>query len=108
MPHASSKSKRGAYPLALKWPGFKLDNAVQLVEFMRHAIQVIYCSQISSRQAGALNGCVRNLMDAYGMGDYRIEEMAKRIEKLEKNAGIRSKAGGTRAIPGIATPVEGD
>jgi hypothetical protein len=105
-PQASKKSKRGAYPPRLQWPGFKLDNPVQLLRFMQHAVEVIYCSKISSRQAGALNGAIRNLMDAYGMGDYRLEEMARRIEELEKATGIRGKTGGARTIQGIATAIQ--
>jgi hypothetical protein len=72
---------------------------------MQHAVEVIYCSKISSRQAGALNGAIRNLMDAYGMGDYRLEDMAKRIEELEKVSGIRGKSRGARTISRIGTPI---
>jgi hypothetical protein len=73
---------------------------------MQQTVKDIYESKIFSRQAGALNGAIRNLMDAYGMGDYRLEEMAKRIEELEKATSTRGKTGGARKIPTIATPIQ--
>jgi hypothetical protein len=47
-------------------------------------------------------------MDVYGMGDYRVEQLEKRVEKLEKVSGVRSESSGTRAIPEIAEPIEED
>ena len=73
---------------------------------MQQLIKDTYTGKLWYRQAGALNGAIRNLMDAYGMGDYRLEEMSKRIEELEKATGVRGKTGGARKIPTIATPIQ--
>jgi hypothetical protein len=51
---------------------------------MRQIVKDAYTSKLGPRQVGALNGAVRNLMGAYGVGDYRLEEMARKIEALEK------------------------
>jgi len=90
----------------LKWPGYNLDNPIQLIRFMQQLIKDTYTGKLWYRQAGALNGAIRNLMDAYGMGDYRLEEMTKRIEELEKATGVRGKTRGARKIPTIATPIQ--
>jgi hypothetical protein len=106
---SSNKSKGRAYtpPKPLKFPkDINLDSPLGLIKFMQQAVRDIYESKISSRQAGALNGAITNLMNSYGMGDYRLEEMAKRIEELEKISGIRAKTGGARTIPGIATAIQ--
>ena len=103
----SKKVNRPAYPPALVFPkDVNLDSPLGLIKFMKQAMKDIYETKLSSRQAGALNGSIRNMMDAYGMGDYRLEEMAKRIEELEKVSGIRGKTGGARTIPGVATPIQ--
>jgi hypothetical protein len=86
--------------------GVDLGSPVGLIKFMQQAVKDIYESKIGSRQSGALNGAIRNLMDAYGMGDYRLEEMARRIEELEKTSGIRAETRRSRTIPGIATPIQ--
>jgi hypothetical protein len=58
---------------------------------MQQLVKDAYTSRLGPRQVGALNGAIRNMMDVYGMGDYRLVEMEQRIAKLEQASG----AGGT-------------
>jgi hypothetical protein len=103
------KGKRFELPPPLTFDRKKfgeLDNPLKLMKFMAQATIDVYESKLWSRQASALNGAIRNMMDSMGMGDYRLEEMSKRIEELEKTTGIRAKGSGTRTIQGIATPIQ--
>ena len=107
--HVSGLRARGRpsagerYP-KLEWVGYELDSPVRLIRFMQQIAKDAYTSKLGPRQVGALNGAVRNLMEAYGVGDYRLEEMAKKIAALEKayGAGRSPKEAG---IQGISTPI---
>jgi hypothetical protein len=92
-----------SYP-KLQWVGYELDSPIRLISFMRQIAKDAYTSKLGPRQVGALNGAVRNLMEAYGIGDYRLEEMAKRIAALEKAFGAGRSPKEAR-IRGISTPI---
>ena len=74
------------------------------MSFMRQIVKDAYTSKLGPRQVGALNGAVKNLIEAYGVGDYRLEEVAKRIAALEKAYGAGRSPRQSR-IPGISTPI---
>lgn len=92
-----------SYP-KLPWVGYELDSPVRLISFMRQIVKDAYTSKLGPRQVGALNGAVKNLIEAYGVGDYRLEEVAKRIAALEKAYGAGRSPRQSR-IPGISTPI---
>jgi hypothetical protein len=71
---------------------------------MQQIAKDAYTSNLGPRQVGALNGAVRNLMEAYGVGDYRLEEMARKIEALEKAYRAGSSPRESR-IQGISTAI---
>jgi hypothetical protein len=72
-----------SYP-KLNWVGYELDSPSNLIRFMRQLIKDGYTSGLGPRQIGALNTAVRNLMQAYGMTDFKLKEMEQRIAALEK------------------------
>jgi hypothetical protein len=66
-----------------------------------------YTSKLGPRQVGALNGAIRNLMEAYGVTDYRVEEMEKRIAALEKILRAQKSPGQGR-VHSITTQISED
>ena len=100
-PKAARSNKvevRGTRPSAgrsypkLEWVDYEIDSPVNLMRFMRQLIKDGYTSRLGPRQVGALNAAVKNMMDVYGMGDYRLVEMEQRIAKLEQAPGVGNSA----------------
>lgn len=67
--------------------GINLDSPTGLLSFMHQVMKDIYESKLNSRQAGAMNGAIRNLMEAYGMDNWKLKEVVERIERLENTPG---------------------
>jgi len=71
------------------WTYDKLDSPAKIIQFIGEVPRLIFEGKISARTAGALNGAVRNLMTCYGLGDYQLEELRKRVEQLESYGGMK-------------------